>query len=123
MFARKRRLNRAESLLVRVVPNSSVDVEDAGDGNLRLLVRRRTDFWGALLGAVFLVPRVRKIALDDIGSRVWRMCDGEHTVGQMAKRVAEENKLHRKEAELAVISFIDSLASRRLVYYRIEKGD
>jgi len=118
-LGRKRKLNRARSLKVRVLTNPAVDSENTEDGNIRLTVHRADTLFGKLMGALFLVPKERKIALDEIGSAVWRMCDGKHTLTQIAERIQHENKLHRKEAELAVISFIDSLAKRRLVVFKV----
>jgi len=122
MFRRKRKLGRADSLRALPVCNPVVEMEDAAEGSVMLKVPRRGGFWGKLLGAAFLVPKVRKVALDDIGSEVWRMCDGKNSIGDIARSIGAKHKLHRKEAELAVLSFIDSLAKKSLVGILIPDG-
>jgi len=119
MLRRKRKLNRAESLQVRVLHNPVIQAERREDGTVLLKVPRREGFVGKLLGALFMVPKVRKISLDEIGSAVWLMCDGRRSLAEISREVQRENNLHRKEAELAVISFVESLAKKRLVLLKI----
>jgi len=115
MLRRKKRLDRAASLRVRPAANAAIEVVRSQDGTVLLKLKRREGFAGALLGAVFMVPKEKKIALDKIGSLVWSMCDGSNTVRDIAEEIARRFKLHRKEAQMSVIKFIDSLAKKRLV--------
>ena len=123
MLRRKRKLSRAESLQVRVLPNPVVGVERRPDGTVLLKVPRREGITGKLLGALFMVPKERKISLDEIGSAVWLLCNGKHSLAEIAREVQRQNKLHRKEAELAVINFVESLAKKRLVLLKIPEGN
>ena len=115
MLRRKKRLDRAASLRARPVANPAIEVARAEDGTVLLKLKRREGFAGALLGAIFMVRKERKITLDEIGSLVWLMCDGSNTLSDISEAVAKRFKLHRKEAQLSVIQFINDLARKRLV--------
>ena len=95
--------------------NPVIETDTGDDGTVVLKVKRREGFWGVFLGAIFMVPKERKIALDKIGSEVWRLCDGAHSVKHIAGVIGERFKLHRKEAEMSVMNFLDSLAKKQLI--------
>jgi len=62
-------------------------------------------------------PRYRKIELDKMGSMVWLMCDGKHTVEDIVKAVMRETGFSRRNAELAVYHFLNQLATRGLIQF------
>ena len=68
---------------------------------------------------LFAVPEVSELLLDAIGSKVVRQIDGTRTVGDLIGYVSREFKLSRKEAEVALLKFMDTLARRRLVGFEI----
>ena len=63
----------------------------------------------------------RKIYLDEIGSFVWDMCDGETTVRQMIQTLAERYKVNRKEAEVALTQYLRTLAGKGLIAILVPK--
>jgi len=66
------------------------------------------------------VPEFRTVTLDEVGTRVWDLCDGEHTVKDLIARVAEEHKLSRKEAEVSLVAYLRQLAARGLIALVVE---
>lgn len=60
-------------------------------------------------------PPEAKVELDEIGTFVWDMCDGQTTVREMIAKLAEKYKLGRKEASASLTTFLHSLAQRNLV--------
>src|SRR5208282_1986160 len=93
-------LTRDESLDARVVQSGLVRAEEKEGGVITLIVPFRAPGWiqrvSERLGAG---EGERTIELDEIGSLVWRMCDGKTTVREMIQSLAERYKLNRKEAE------------------------
>ncbi len=71
---------------------------------------------------LFAVPCVAELLLDEIGSKVVRRMDGRITVAQLIGYVAEEFKLSRKEAEVALLKYLDSLGRRNLVGLEVRSG-
>ena len=57
----------------------------------------------------------RKIDLDEVGTFVWDMCNCETTVRQMIERLSAEYRMNRKEAEVSLFAFLQTLAKKGIV--------
>ncbi|RLE78217.1 MAG: hypothetical protein DRJ56_00565, partial [Thermoprotei archaeon] len=57
----------------------------------------------------------KKILLDKVGSFVWDLCDGEHTVEDIIRELMREYKLHRREAEASLLLYLQMLSKRALI--------
>ena len=103
---------------VRVIDDYSVDengnvvvvVEVVEKGLLAKIMR---------LLSIVPPPRYKKIVFDKIGSRVWILCDGKHTVNDIIKAVMRETGLSRRNVELAVYSFLNQLIVKGLIQLQI----
>ncbi len=104
------------------VRNQAVEEDEADDGNVRLLIPRREDWWVRAAARVFYVPKKRRLTLDEIGSFVWRLCDGNHSVREIIRALAARYKLHRKEAEVSVVAYLRTLAKRRLIAVAVPRA-
>jgi hypothetical protein len=80
-----------------------------------LHIKRQQNWKTKILNLFVPLPEDRKIALDAIGTHVWRLLDGKNTVGTIARSVAKEYKLVEREAELSVQQFFRELARRGYV--------
>ena len=58
-------------------------------GEAQITVARQDTWKVRLLSKVFYVPQERKITLDEVGTEVWQMCDGETTVAQMIESLGK----------------------------------
>jgi len=83
-------------------------VEEEGKGVLAKILR--------ILSPI-PAPRYRRIELDKMGSMVWLMCDGKHTVEDIVRAVMRETGFSRRNAELAVYHFLNKLATRGLIQF------
>ena len=127
-FWRKKgpRLTREDSFGAVVVPNRRLRIERNAEGVITLyapfhaaaFVERMARWFGAPANA-----GEAKIELDEIGSFVWDLCDGQRTVREMAAELAAKYKLNRKEAEAALTTFLRGLAGRNLVAIVILKRE
>ena len=116
MFGRKTlRVNREAVLAARIHRRERVETELDSSGRLFLKIPRREGWWLWLLMRLFYVPEYKRVELDDLGAMVWTKCDGTATVSSLAKAVAQQKGLHGREAEVAMLSFVDLLMRRGLV--------
>jgi len=116
-------LRRQESLSARPVLNQLVRTERDPEGNILLLVPRRQTALVRTVSRFFRIPPYRKVALDELGSYVIELCDGTHTVGEIAEQFTRRFRLSRREAELSVATFLRTLAGRAIIGLIIEAQD
>ncbi|MEM1570475.1 MAG: PqqD family protein [Candidatus Bathyarchaeia archaeon] len=65
--------------------------------------------------------REKKIILDKIGSYVWTLCDGEHTFKEIVDALVENYKLHRREAEISLAKYLDTLSKKGVISFMPNK--
>ena len=126
-LGKKPTLPRGETLTLRPVRNRVVtwerpDEEDPA-ASLRLIVPRRQDRLGRLLGRVLPMPSRKTIELDEFGAEIWEMCDGVHSVEQLVAHTCRKYKLNRRQGEVSVIAFMKMLAQRRLIGFITKEKD
>jgi coenzyme PQQ biosynthesis protein PqqD len=57
----------------------------------------------------------RYYALDDVGGRIWQLCDGSRTVAQIAEVVGDEYDTAGVAVQEDVVAFVSELASESLL--------
>jgi len=117
----KPRLTRQQALSALPVRNQVLSVRRLENGDTEITIPRREDWVGKLLAFCFFVPKERKVVLEAIGSAVWEMCDGEHTVSQIAAALVKMHKLGRREAETSLTEYLRRLGRRRLIAFVVPK--
>jgi len=118
---RKPKLTREQSLSALPVRNTLITYHRSEAGETELIIPRRSDWLGKLMAFAFFVPSERKIILESIGSDVWELCDGEHSVNQIVDALIEKHKLNRREAETSLTEYLRKLGKRRLIAFAIPK--
>jgi len=114
-FRRRKPLSREQSLASIPVRNQAIEAEETEDGEIRLVIPLRQTWWARLLARAFYVPKTRRVALDEVGSFVWRLCDGKHNVRQIIQALCQRYRLHRKEAEVSVVAYLRQLARKGII--------
>jgi len=61
------------------------------------------------------LPDKRQVALDEVGARVWELCDGERNINAIVGSISKDYKLTRREAEASVTMFLQTLAKRSYI--------
>jgi hypothetical protein len=64
---------------------------------------------------LFAAPLSKTITLDEIGSDIWRQCDGEHTLGDLLAHMRQRWQFSYKEAEMGLTNYLKTLAARGVV--------
>jgi Coenzyme PQQ synthesis protein D (PqqD) len=54
-------------------------------------------------------------ALDDVGYKVWSLCDGAHTVSDIASIISREYDAALETIEADVIELLEDLAAQKLL--------
>jgi hypothetical protein len=84
-----------------------------------VVVSYRRDYKGSFdrfLGRVFQIDTSRKIEMtDELSSLVWEMCDGENSVGAIAAKISDDYKLTRRQAQVSVLAFLNTLEKKSLI--------
>lgn len=115
-------LDREDALSARPVLNRLVKTDRDAEGKLILQVPRRDSALVRTVTRWFQVPPYKKVALDELGTFVIELCDGEHSVRDVVDKLAKRFRLNRREAELSTTDFLRTLARRSIIGLLIE-GD
>lgn len=111
-------IRRAEALDCKPIKSAGVEEVLLDSGETMLIYPVKARPW---VSAVFRrfgneVSVVRKkLQLDEMGTFVWGLLDGNRTVRQVIEVFSRTHRLHSKEAEVAVVQFIRELGHRGLV--------
>lgn len=112
-----------EMLQLRPIRNPNLEWTEEEGRVVLLLLRDAKKDWKARLLKVFVpIPEKRRIALDAIGTDVWKMIDGENRLGQIAQKLAHKYKLSPREAELSLQQFFKELGRRGYIGFLTEES-
>ena len=125
IFRRKSapQVTREQAMSGRPVRNSELEVTRNDVGEVSIRIPRRQTWWLNMMARFGSVPDYQTLTLDRVGSSVWDLCDGGHTVRDLIGRLADEHQLSRKEAELSMITYLRQLAQRGVVGIAIDRED
>lgn len=115
IMGRKPKMDRGQVLSVVPVRNPVV-VWERGEAEVLLTIPMRNDKLAKVIKKIVRgLPENRKIQLDEIGSLVWELCDGNRNIEDIVRAVAEQTKLTRREAEASATMFLHTLAKKNLI--------
>lgn len=108
-------MDKREALAVVPIRHPLVEWEHKGS-EVILSVPTRDDRLARLAKRMLRnVPEKRQVALDSVGSDVWSLCDGVRNINSVVVAVAKNHKLTRREAEVSVTMFLQTLAKKNLI--------
>jgi hypothetical protein len=110
-------IDRRQVLRLYPIRNALVRHEQNESGVFTLIVPLQPRGIFGWLSRIFKLPREHRIELDEIGSAVWALCDGRHAVETIVQRLAQQYKLERREVELSLFAFLNTLARRGFIAY------
>jgi len=108
---RKPKIDRKEALAIVPVRHPLVKWEHEETGEVTLQVPMRDDKTARAVKAIIS----RQVGLDEVGSYVWELCDGQRDINAVVLGVSKEYKLTRREAEASVTMFLQMLAKKNLI--------
>lgn len=119
-FLRKKpALSRDQALRSRPTRNPLLEWVRGEDGDVRLRIPRRKDLVAKVLCRMFRAPEYKEIVLDEVGSDIWELCDGENGVEAIVSNMCRKYKLNRRECETSVAAYLKILGDRRFIGFII----
>jgi hypothetical protein len=116
---RKPALSRDQALHSRPVRNPLLEWERVDGGDVHLRIPRRKDTVANMLCKIFRAPEYKEILLDEVGSSVWELCDGDHSVDSIVSITCKTYKLTRRECETSVAAYLKMLGDRKLIGFQV----
>ncbi len=107
---------------VRITDDYELDEE----GNAVILVEiEYKGLKGKILKALSLtpLPKYKRIVLDRMGTEVWKLCDGKHTVEDIVRHMMKKTGMSRRNMEIAVYTYLRMLVEKGLVEVIIPEGE
>ncbi len=96
-------------------PLRNPQIEWRNDRKVVALVIRRTGPLHGFCQRWFRVPASTTLELDDLGGRVWNLCDGKHTVEEIAAVLSAEFGAGAEPLLPRLTRFIQYLDRARLI--------
>jgi hypothetical protein len=103
-------LVREEHLALKPLRAKDAMIERKADGGAMLKLPLRGSW-------PFKPPpgATRVFELDEMGLLVWDSCDGSTTLLELIRQIAESYSLNEREAEVATLTFLKTLARKQLI--------
>ena len=115
-------ISRAEALDRIPVKNRQISENrlETGEIVISYQVTMRSFFSGLAkrFGGPEVQTQMKKLQLDELGTSVWNLMDGNRSVRQLVKIFASTHQLETREAEVSVTQFIRELGRRGLIAMR-----
>ena len=125
-------LRRSDFLRLKPVRSPMVKWEKNEKGEIKIIIplkkikeirekvetdKRRKRKKPDLFSKFFPEPKEKRIQLDEIGSVVWELCDGNRTVKDIIDYLYEKYKLLPRESEISLNTYLNSLVKRGLMAF------
>jgi hypothetical protein len=112
-------VSRAQALDRIPVKNRQISENrlETGEIVIRYRVTMRSFFSGLAkrFGGPEVQTQIKKLQLDELGTSVWNLMDGNRSVRQLVKIFAATHQLETREAEVSVTQFLRELGRRGLI--------
>ena len=120
--SRRPKLDREQSMAAVPVLNQLVSIERDEGGHARLRLPRRRTSMVRLISKAFRLPPYKRLELDELGTYTVELCDGSNSVAEIIARFAKKFGLNRREAEVSMVSYLQTLAKRGIISFVVPKA-
>ena len=108
-------ITRHQALAIKPLRNPNLEWKYNEEDHVVAMLTRRGGPTGKLVNFFMAVPKERPVILDEVGSFVWQMCDGEHSVEQISEALSDKYNLTRREVEVSLNEYLRMLAKRGMI--------
>jgi len=108
-------ITRHQALAIKPLHNPNLEWEYNEEGYVVAMLTRRSGLTGKLTSFFIAAPGERRIVLDEVGSFVWKMCDGQHSVEQISEALSDKYILTSREVEVSLNEYLRMLAKRGMI--------
>jgi hypothetical protein len=120
---KKETLSRWRALDAVPLRNQHCSVEKTDSGQVRLSVPVRQTWLTRVARRLTSLPEYKKIELDEIGTYVWKQCDGRTNVKALIQKVSKRFKLSYREAEVSLTQYLKMLAQRNVIGLAVDGAE
>ncbi len=113
--------NRRDVLKALPLRNQLIKWEVDDKQEVSLVIPQKQRFLISIAAKLFRLPDKRVIVLDDVGSFVWQLCDGQNTVGHVVNQLCNRYQMTRKEAETSLFTYMRQLGKRGIIGFAVPK--
>lgn len=116
-------ISRSHALAIKPIHNPNLEWRYNEEDHTVASLTRRAGWRGRLVSFFLMgpVPEERPVILDEVGTFVWKMCDGQHTVGEIVDALCEKYNLTRREVEISLNEYLRMLAKRGMIVVAVPK--
>jgi hypothetical protein len=82
---------------------------------LHVKIPRKRTMLFRFFSKVLPLTRERRVLLDEQGAFIWSLCDGEHQVKDIAKKLSEQYNMRVSDAEAALDLYFVQLSKQSLI--------
>lgn len=107
-------MGREEFLKAKPVRNPSLKWEEDEKG-LHVKIPRKRTLLFRFVSKFLPLSRERRILLDEQGALVWSLCNGEHQIKEIAKKLSQRYNMRVSDAEAALDLYLVQLSQSGLV--------
>lgn len=107
-------VSRAEFLKAKPLRHPS-SIWDKDEKGLHVTVPKKRTLLLRFFSRVLPLTKERRILLDEQGALVWNLCDGEHQIKEIAKKLGEKYDMRVSDAEAALDLYFVQLSKSGLV--------
>jgi hypothetical protein len=111
-------VSREEFLKAKPVRNPGSTWEKDEEG-LHVRVPRKRTLLLRLASKLFPISQENRVLLDEQGAFIWDLCDGEHQIGEIARKLSEKHNMRVPDAEAALDLYFVHLSRSGLVGFAL----
>lgn len=105
-----------QMLRAKPVRNAAARVVENREKSVTILVKqKRPSFLIPPLSWIVPFSPERQVTLDELGTRVWKLCDGQSTVEQIVEAFRAPYRLTFHEGRAAVTGYVSRLIQRGVI--------
>ncbi len=114
-------ISKEQLLKSKPIRNPEIEWHKYPSGEVAIITKVEPKGFKKVIARMYGVEPKKKILLDAVGSFVWDLCDGKHTVEDIIRKLMEKYKLHRREAETSLLIYLRMLSERSLIGFILPK--
>ena len=116
-------MTRKGKNLMEMIPvrSDKVSLEERADGKINIIIYRNS-LIERIVRKLFKSPEKVTIELDQLGSRVFQLCDGRRNIYEISRIIDREFGERARPLEARLITFIKILVNNKFVILK-ERGE
>jgi len=107
-------VSREEFMKAKPVRHPNLEWEEDAKG-LHVKIPRKQTLWFRVFSKFLPLTRERRVLLDEQGALVWSLCNGQHQIKDIAKKLSERYNMRVADAEAALDLYFVQLSKHGLV--------